>query len=207
LLIFDHLKREGKVSEKLPVYLDSPMGLKATWIYEKYPQLFNSELQQQRSWDDPFDFPGLVLVEKGVQSKKVDQLRGAKVIIAGSGMMTGGRIVFHARRWLSDAKTIVIFTGYQAMGTLGREIVEGKKSVYVEGLEVEVKARVEDITSMSAHADQEQLMKWLREIDGVKKVVLVHGEDSARKVLKDVIEKEFHYEVLMPGLKEEIEIL
>ncbi len=207
LLIFDHLKRSGRVEEELPVFLDSPMGLKATAIYEKYPQLFNEELKRQRSWDDPFDFPGLVIVEDGKQSKMVDGLNKAKVIIAGSGMMTGGRIVFHARKWLPDPKTILLFTGYQAEGTLGRKVLDGQKEVVIDGLTTIVKARVEEITTMSAHADQRQLLDWLKEIKGVEKVVLIHGEDRARKVLKDKIEKEFGYEVILPNLKEEIEIL
>lgn len=207
LLLMDHLKREKKVSERLIVYLDSPMGLRATAIYEKYPELFNEELTSQRKWDDPFDFPGLVLIEKGEQSRAIDKTSGAKIIIAGSGMMSGGRIVFHARRWLPDPKTILLFTGFQAQGTLGREISSGETKVVVEGLVVDVRAKIEQIKSMSAHADQGQLMDWLSKVKGVKKVILIHGEDDARIVLKAQIEKEMKgIEVVMPYLKDEVEV-
>ncbi len=206
LLLFDHLKREGRVSNGLTVYLDSPMGNKATIIYEKYPQLFNQELSSQRKWDDPFDFPGLVLVENGQKSRKVDEMSIAKVIIAGSGMMTGGRIVSHSKKWLPDSKTIVLITGYQAVGTLGRELLEGKKEVIIDGSVVTVAAKIVEVSSMSAHADQKQLMDWLKAIKGVKQVILVHGEDGARMVFKERIERELGLSVVLPVLREEIEI-
>jgi len=203
LHIFDHLKKEGKVKESLPVFLDSPMAMRATAVFLKYPDYFNEQLEKHHSNDDPFDFPGLELVEGMGESKKINGRLGAKVIIAGSGMMSGGRIIFHAARWLPDEKTVLIITGYQAEGTLGREIVDGAKRVVILGREIEIKARVEEITTMSAHADRSQLLEWVEAIKGVKKVVLTHGEEVGRDGLEAGLENKV--EVVKPEFNEEVE--
>lgn len=204
LHIFDHLKKEGKVKESLPVFLDSPMAMRATAVFLKYPDYFNEQLEKHHSNDDPFDFPGLELVEGMGESKKINGRLGAKVIIAGSGMMSGGRIIFHAARWLPDEKTVLIITGYQAEGTLGREIVDGAKRVVILGREIEIKARVEEITTMSAHADRSQLLEWVEAIKGVKKVVLTHGEEVGRDGLEAGLENKV--EVVKPEFNEEVEL-
>src|SRR5690606_13646788 len=184
----DHLKKEGKVKESLPVFLDSPMAMRATAVFLKYPDYFNEQLEKHHSKDDPFGFPGLELVEGMGESKKKNGRLGAKVIIAGSGMMSGGRIIFHAARWLPDEKTVLIITGYKAEGTLGREIVDGAKRGVILGREIEIKARVEEITTMSAHADRSQLLEWVEAIKAVKKVVLTHGEEVGRDGLEAGLE-------------------
>lgn len=203
LRVFDHLKREGMVKESLPVFLDSPMAMKATPVFLKYPEYFNERLGRHFAKDDPFSFPGLELVEGMRESKKINGRLGAKVIIAGSGMMSGGRIMFHAARWLPDERTVLVITGYQAEGTLGREIVDGAKRVVILGKEVRVRARVEEITTMSAHADRSQLLGWVRGIDGVKKVMLIHGEEAGRESLADGLAGAV--EVIRPRLNEEVE--
>ncbi len=132
LMLFDELKREKRVSEKLLIYMDGPMGEKVTAIYERYPEYFNKALQEHTHWDDPFNFPGLKVIEKSSLSKKVSEVREAKVIIAGSGMMSGGRIMGHAKKLLPDSKTVVLFTGFHAKGTLGTEVKDGQKRVLNE---------------------------------------------------------------------------
>jgi len=154
---------------------------------------------------DPFSFPELKITEKGWESKKIFKDAGAKMIVAGSGMMTGGRILSHAKRYLGRKSTTVLFVGYQAENSLGRKVLEGAERVKIDGKEVMVRAGVSEISSMSAHADQKQLMEWLKGIKGVKKVILNHGENEAREVLAGKIkEKMVGVEVAMPGFKEEI---
>lgn len=206
LQIYDILKKSGAVSNKLKVYLDTPMGMRATAIYEKYAEFFNDRMRQIFRHDDPFDFPGLVLVEHHDQSRRIDKDYEAKVIIAGSGMMSGGRIVHHASKWLGDKKTILLFTGFQAKGTRGRHIFDGDREMVIEGRLVDIKARIEKIETMSGHADQQQLIDWLKQIHGVKKVILTHGEDEARDALELRIKKEFGYEVIKPNLMEHLVI-
>jgi len=202
LHIFDHLKKDGKVGNDLPIILDSPMAMRATAVFEKYPDYFNETLGRHFSKDDPFDFPGLELVSSSGESKKVNSRVGAKVIIAGSGMMSGGRVMFHAARWLPDPKTVLVVTGYQAEGTIGREIVDGAKVVKLLGGEIEIKARVEEITTMSAHAGKTQLLDWVGAIKGVERVVLVHGEERGRDGLEKSLEG---VKVIRPLLNEEME--
>lgn len=202
LALYDMLKKSGKVSNKLKVYLDAPMGIRATAIYGKYEQYFNEKMKQIIRKDDPFDFPGLMIVEHRDQSLRIDNDYEGKVIIAGSGMMSGGRIVHHAARWLADPKTILLFTGFQAKGTRGRHIFEGDKQMVIEGKLVDIHARIENIESMSGHADQQQLLDWLAQIHGVKQVILTHGEDEARQILAEKIKQKFGYDVLNPDLNQ-----
>lgn len=208
LYLFDGLKKEGKVKEETVVFLDSPMALKTTEVYKDYPGLYSSQLKNQVKSDDPFDFPGLILCDSVEKSKQIKNYPGAKVIIAGSGMMTGGRIMHHAINYLSDPKNTLVFVGFQAEGTLGREIKSGKSEVNIWGNAVEIRADVKEIKTMSSHADQDQLWSWFSKVGGIKKVFLTHGEDMARLVFKEIIKNrsELSVEVEMPKLDQEYEL-
>jgi metallo-beta-lactamase family protein len=186
------------ISNELAVFLDSPMALKATAVFERYPQYFNDHLKKQFQSDDPFDFPGLKIIEHGQESQGLTKIQSAKVIISGSGMMSGGRVVSHAKKLLSDKRAIVLINGFQAVGTLGREILERRDEVIIEGLRVPVKAHIVEVTSMSGHADQTQLMNWFGRMSGVKRTFLVHGETESRNVLAQKLPKSV--EVSLPVL-------
>jgi len=204
---FDHLKKKKKMKDATPVYLDSPMAIRATEVFEGSEELFNEELENHSKMDDPFEFPGLVRVEHGWQSRKIKDQLGAKVIIAGAGMMTGGRIVFHARDFLVEEKNSIMFVGFQGEGSLGRRIQEGEKKVVIEDATIEIKARVREIRAMSAHADQVGLVSWLSKIDGVKKVFLTHGEDIPRLSLSRKIKDDLGIEeVMVPKMRQEVEV-
>ncbi|MBI1872110.1 MBL fold metallo-hydrolase, partial [Candidatus Collierbacteria bacterium] len=132
----DHLKKSGKVKQETAIFLDSPLGITATEVFKKHTELYNAELSGHVKLDDPFDFPGLVVVEEGWQSKKIKDQDRAKVIIAGSGMMTGGRIMHHAIDFLPDPKTRVLIVGFMAENTLGRKLVDGEKNVFIDNVRV-----------------------------------------------------------------------
>ncbi len=205
LYIIDHLKRDGKVKEMTPVFMDSPMAIKATAVFKEFPGLLNNEVLAQAQTDDPFDFTGLVLCDNIQKSRQIREVPGVKVIIAGGGMMSGGRIIGHAMEYLSDEKTQLVIVGYQAEGTMGRALLEGKKILKVKDRTTIVRGTILEITSMSAHADQGQLIHWLQKINGVKTVVLTHGEEIQRLVLAEKIRQETDCkEVLLPTLNEEI---
>jgi len=189
LHIIMHLKKEGKVKNETQTYMDSPMAQKATTIYVNYPKLFNLEIQSDLKIGSLFNFPGLNTVQGRGSSETLHETPGPKVIIAGSGMMTGGRIVGHAAFYLPIATTRLLIVGYQGDGTLGRELKEGKKEVYIGGT-IKVKGTVTDIETMSSHADQKQLLTWLQHIKGVKKVFVTHGEDPTRSVFAKKITEE-----------------
>jgi metallo-beta-lactamase family protein len=205
LHIIMHLKREGKVRNETPVYLDSPMAERATQVYVEYPKDFNQEIQDDLKRGDIFNFPGLVTIERPTDSQALHRETGPKVIIAGSGMMTGGRVRPHAVYYLPMETTRLLIVGYQAEGTLGRQILEGNKNVNIDGFNVSIKASVNDTQAMSSHADQGQLINWLKHINGVKKVFLIHGEDGPRGILSQKISEELGTKnIFLPKMNEEV---
>lgn len=205
----DLLKRKNLVQQSTPVYLDSPMAIKATNIFKEFKEHHNVEYLAQEEYDDPLDFPGLQMIEHVQQSKDIKLQSGAKVIIAGSGMMTGGRILAHAIDFLPLETTRILFVGYQGEGTLGRQIVEGAKTVTISKQSIPVNATVRKLSSISAHADQPKLLSWLSYMQGLQKVFLTHGEDPTRQVLAEKVKSDLHIQdVVLPqrGDKAQIEL-
>lgn len=207
LYIFDQLKKQGKMSEKTPVFLDSPMAIKATEVFRDFPELYSKKLQTQVKTDDPFDFPNLVLCDTIEKSRQIKNMVGAKIIVAGSGMMTGGRVLHHVISFLGEPSTQLVFVGYQADGTMGRQIKDGADNVNVWGNIVTVRAKIVEIKTMSSHADQVQILTWLDKMKGLTHVVLTHGEELPRLVLAEKVRQDFPgVKVDLPMLNDEIEI-
>jgi len=205
LHIIMHLKKDGKIKGETPIFMDGPMGEKATEIYLQYPGIFNSHVQDDFKLGDPFQFPGLTTIHDNHESQGIHNIGGPKVIIAGSGMMVGGRIVGHAVHYLPISSTRLLIVGYQGEGTLGRSLMEKSKEVSINGIRVEVKAIVTDIQTMSSHADQKQLTDWLKHIKNVKKLFLTHGDDEPRTVLSKKITEEIGIkEINLPKMNEEM---
>jgi metallo-beta-lactamase family protein len=195
--------REGVEHNRLPqhlrVYLDSPMAVSATQIFQRHRECFDQE-----TWDvlssgqDPFDLPCLTIVRDTSESMALKQVRGA-VIIAGSGMCTGGRIRHHLRHNLWRRESSVIFVGYAAGGTLARHIIKGAEVVRVLQEEVEVNATIYTIGGFSAHADQQELLNWHAQTGTPERTFLVHGELEAMKTLAGLLT---NTKVEMPALHE-----
>ncbi len=205
LHIIMHLKKTGKIRSSTPVFLDSPMALKATEVYLGYVDFLNEHIQNDEKTTGAFEFPGLKVSRKREHSQAIAEYSGAKVIIAGGGMMTGGRIVGHAARCLPHPQNRLLIVGYQGEETLGRELSEGAKKVVINDETIPVNATVTTMRSMSSHADQAQLLSWLQAIEGVKSVVLTHGEDPAREVLAQEIRTQLGIQdVYLPQMNEEI---
>ncbi len=203
LHIIDHLKKSQVVRSDTAIFLDSPMGIRATDIYRKFSQFYNDEMQEHDRIDDPFDFPGLVVTAETGESKQIRTHAGPKVIIAGSGMMTGGRIMYHAADFLPKKNTHLLIVGYMSEETIGREIQEGAQDVEIRRVRIPVRAKVKEISTLSAHADQGQLMSWFRSIKGVEKLFLVHGETGPRQTLQELVGKQnAHISVQLPLLGE-----
>ncbi|MBR9691476.1 MBL fold metallo-hydrolase [Candidatus Woesearchaeota archaeon] len=195
LYSFNKLIRQGKFPD-MKIFLDSPLAIKATEIFKKHPEFFDQEALTK--FKNPFNFPNLVYTSSTDESKSLNDYDKPCVIIAGSGMCTAGRIRHHLKYGLSDPKNIVVFVGYQAYGTLGRWILEGKKTVRFMGLFVDVKADIEKINSFSAHADYEDIQKWVHGFkQKPKKIFLVHGELRSAMELKQKLGK---YECIIPGI-------
>ncbi len=200
-----HMKLSGKVLPQTPVYLDSPMAEKATLDYLKYSKLFNSHIQEDLKFEDPFSFPGLIEIKDWRESEDIHNQTGPKVIIAGSGMMTGGRIVGHAAYYLPMDTTRLFIVGYQGEETLGRELLEGDREIVIDRTRIRVNATISHTETMSSHADQAQLINWLTHIKNVRKVFITHGEDIPRSVLAEKITNDLKItDINLPTLNSEI---
>lgn len=202
----NHLKNSKKIDEGTKVFLDSPMAIRATEIFRRSPELYNRELTKELKTDDPFGFPGLAMTGSVEESRGILLSPAPKVIISGSGMMHGGRVLHHAINYLGDPKTRLLLVGYQAPETLGRRLLNGEKKVVIYNQEVIVNAHIREIEAMSCHADQKKLLKWLGRIKEVKQVFLTHGEDEARRVLGEKIKLEIGLQnVVLPVLNQVVE--
>jgi len=186
----------------IPVYLDSPMAQEATRIYKQYPHLYDDETSEHlRRGQNPLVPRSLHTVLDAAQSKKLNDMRGPAVIISSSGMASGGRVIHHLLHRLPHEENTVLFVGFQAEGTLGRQLVEGAQSVRIMGQDVPVRARVSSVQSLSAHADADGILAWLR---GFKKppkqTYIVHGEPEAQDALQQRIRGELGWETTVPRL-------
>ncbi|MBA3584283.1 MAG: MBL fold metallo-hydrolase [Gemmatimonadetes bacterium] len=172
-----NLMQKGEIP-RMPVYLDSPMAARMTRLYQQCANEFLPEIAQALArGEDPFEPETLEYTVRADESRKINEIEGGAIIIAGSGMMTGGRIVHHLKHnlWRKQASLVVV--GYQAEGTLGRRIVDGADEVRIHGDEIPVRAHVSTINGFSSHADRDDLLWWL-ETTGKAQVFLVHGEEE-----------------------------
>ncbi len=186
---------------KIPIFLDSPMAIKATELYRHNSNYlkFDTPILDEEDRDF-FSFPNLRETLSREESKKINNTPAPKIIIAGSGMMSGGRIMHHLIRYLPDPKNTLLIIGYQARGTLGRKIYEGAKTVNIFREEVKVRATVKAMGSFSAHGDMHKLTKWLTPEDGKlpEKILLVHGDQEAKEVFATHLRHEFRTDVIIP---------
>jgi len=165
----------------LPVFIDSPMAVRVTEVFRRHPELFDDEaMALLNSGNHPCDFAGLQLSRSVDESKAIKQVHGTAIIIAGSGMCTGGRIKHHLANNIEREDSTILFVGYQANGTLGRIILEGAPRVRIKGEQRSVLARVERINGFSAHADRDELFRWLKGFKSTPRQVFVtHGESKS----------------------------
>lgn len=204
LHILMHLKKTEKIKRVTPIYLDSPMAKSATIIYSAHLSLFNTHVQQDINDSNPFTFDGLTVINDMSESRAIIDHKGPKVIVAGSGMMTGGRILGHASYFLPMPSTRLLIVGWQGAGTLGRDLLNGMKIVFIGRKKIPVNATIQNIENMSSHADQNQLMRWLKHIKNVKKIFLTHGDDLPRAALAQKISKDLGIsDVVLPLLRGE----
>lgn len=208
-IIFElnNLIGQGRIG-KIPIYLDSPLALKATEIYKNFPDYFDEEAKELiKSGHDFFKFPELNFVTSTEQSKEIDHTTGTKIIIAGSGMSTGGKILFHEKKYLSDSTTRLLIIGYQVKGTLGRDLQNGAKIVHILGEDIPVNAKIEVIDSYSAHADQDRLLYWISKFNkSIKKIFIIHGEQTAENAILHQIEAKGGINTYIPKFGETVEL-
>jgi len=166
------------------IFLDSPMAAKVVAIYDRHRDLFDEDAREVwRGKPNPFTLPNLHITESTEESIAINRIENGAIVIAGSGMANGGRILHHFRHNIDRRGTHVVFVGYQSEGTLGRRLVDGAKWVRIHGHDHRVNARIHTVGGLSAHTDQRGLIAWYGNFEGRPPLVLVHGEDRAREAL------------------------
>jgi metallo-beta-lactamase family protein len=199
------LEEAGRIPS-LPVYLDSPLAIDATQMYARHREEHDLEMQAlEHKGSSPLRPKQLHYTHTVAESKQLNSKRGPMVIISASGMANAGRVPHHLKRRLPYAENVVAFVGYQAEGTPGRKLVDGAKSIRIHGENVHVRAQVTRLEAYSAHADEDELVRWVAEAEP-KQIVLIHGEAEGRRALAKRFWKEFGIEAHLPKRGEVLEV-
>ncbi len=204
-----HKLIDEKSIPALPIYVDSPLSQKITRVFGTYTSDFDNNF-----WEDfgergekAFMFDGLTITSSIEESKEINDTPGPCIIIAGSGMCEGGRILHHLKNNISNPNNVVLITGYQAEGTLGRKILEGISPVKIFGVEYQVRAQIKILNELSAHADQKDLLNYVAHINGLQKIFLVHSEMPQAEGFKEVVMLDHpSMQVEIPKMGEEFEV-
>jgi len=203
------LVENGRIP-KIKIFLDSPLSIKATEVYKNYANLYNAEAKNSLlKGDDLFDFPGLVLTMESEESKKIHEIAPPKIIIAGSGMCNGGRIVHHLKNYLPSKNNTLLFVSYLAVGSLGRLLHDGEKLVSIMGEKIPVEAEIEKIGGYSSHADINGLLGFAaKSADSLEKVFITHGELKSSSFLAQRLRDYLGIDAIAPtyGETQEIEL-
>ncbi|MBU0648125.1 MBL fold metallo-hydrolase, partial [Patescibacteria group bacterium] len=207
LYVFNDYAEREKMC-KGNIYLDSPMAHRMTEVFKKYTEYLNEEAQWFLSTeDDIFDFPQLKITDTVDESKAINKDTSPKVIIAGSGMMSGGRIKHHLKHYLSDQRNVVFVVGYQVAGTLGRSLFDGAKEVTIFGEKVKVRAKIMAVGAFSAHADRNRILQWIASMENLPQTIFLnHGEKTAKESLRDKINQTLRTEAVVSEYNKEFEL-
>ncbi len=191
---------EQKRIPSVPIFVDSPMAIKATEIYAANTELFNDQIKNQiAKGDNIFDFPKLEFTMSQNESRDIEKMKGAKIILAGSGMSVGGRVIGHEEFYLPDAKNTILLVGYQTIGSLGRRLAEGAKKVHIHDRKIHVRARIEALYGYSAHKDSDHLVEFISTATNrLKRVFIAMGEPKASMHLAQRINEELGMKAVVP---------
>lgn len=197
-----------RLVKPFPVFLDSPMAIEASKIYQQHIELFDDEmLEFLREGSIERDLATLHLTATADESKRINDVPGPCLVMAGAGMCNAGRILHHLKQNLWRPESHVVIVGYQVHGSLGRLLVEGEKRVSIHGEKIAVKGKVHTLGGFSAHAGQTDLLQWFAAIaPSQPRVILTHGEDNARRTLARRIQEAHRLKALLPGLEETVTI-
>lgn len=208
IFLLDKMKNQGLLPE-IKIFVDSPLSGKATSIVRSHPESFNDQLREYiRKDPDPFGFPNLKYIRDASESKALNDLREPCVIISASGMAEAGRVKHHLRNNISDPRSTVLITGYCSAGTLGARLLAGEPTVHIFGDFFEVRAGIESIQSLSAHADYSEMIRYLscQAVSQVKTIFLVHGETDAKESFSERLLEEGYRKVIIPAKGESFEL-
>jgi metallo-beta-lactamase family protein len=201
LVMILHQLMDAQEIPSIPIFVDSPLAVNVTDIFRKHPECYDEQTQKFLSdGDDPFGFSRLRYIRDVNESKALNSLHGPFLVLSASGMCEGGRILHHLRNNIEDPRNTILIPGFQAEYTLGRKILNGDREVPIFGEPMPLRAEVVSLDELSGHADQSELIEWMRPLaPRLKKVFLVHGELEQGAALAEVIRKEFKLEVQQPS--------
>jgi len=189
LYILHIFYRKGELPE-CEVFLDSPLAIDMTEIFANHPELYNKETAEEAKHGNPFYIPNLTFTKSVDESREINEVKSDAIIIAGSGMCTGGRIKHHLKHNLWRKESSLVFVGYQVKGTLGRRIIDGAKKVRIYGEEIAVKSKVYTINGFSAHAGRDYLIEWSTK-SNAERIFVVHGEFEKSQKLASALRRHF----------------
>lgn len=207
LYYMNELLMEDRIPH-ITTFLDSPMAVKVTEIFKKHPELYDARMAKLiTNNESPFSFRGLKLVQSTNESKAINLIKGTIMVIAGSGMCTGGRIKHHLVNNISRPESTILFVGYQAAGTLGRSILDGDPEVRILGQTYPVKANIVKVNGFSAHADRQEMLAWLRNLKRPpRNIFVVHGEPAVADSFKDFLTEKTGWTATVPKYQDTVAI-
>jgi metallo-beta-lactamase family protein len=207
VLLLHELINEQRIPS-IPMFVDSPLAVNATEVFRRHTYLFDEETAGFIArGEDPFGFGLMHYVREVSESKALNDLRGPCLILSASGMCEAGRILHHLRNNIEDPRNMVMITGFQAENTLGRKIVDKQSEVNIFGEPVRVRAEVIKLNELSGHADQNELLAWLKPMAAtLRRVFIVHGEPAGQAAMAKAIEEMYHLDVLIPKRGESVVI-
>lgn len=199
---------ENKIIPSIPVYIDSPLATRITEVYKRGTEQFNKQTREQiNSGDDIFSFPKLSYTHGAEESKSLERIPGPKIIIAGSGMSVGGRVIRHEEIYLPDPNSTILLVGYQTLGTIGRHLLDGDKKVTIGHDTVKVKARIDSILGYSSHKDSDHLVEFVNTAQNtLKKAFVVMGEFKSSTFLSQRIKDELGIQAVCPEVAKTYEL-
>jgi len=207
VLLLHELCKQGKIP-RIPVFVDSPLAVDVTRVFREHAECFDAETREYLlEGEDPFGFSLLRYIREAGESKALNDLRGPFVVISASGMCEAGRILHHLKNNIEDPRNTILITGFQAENTLGRKIVDKLPEVPIFGEPVRLRAEVAKLNELSGHADQRELLNWVKPMaERLKKIFLVHGEPSQAAALARAIEQQYAVETVVPERGQGIEL-
>ncbi len=199
VLMLHELASQDRIP-RIPMFVDSPLAVETTKVFRNHSELYDAETNEYvKNGEDPFGFPRLRYVSDVAESKALNDLRGPFIVISASGMCEAGRILHHLRNNIEDPRNTVLITGFQAENTLGRKLVDGQHEVSIFGEPMRVRAEVTTLNELSGHADQRELLEWLKPMAGsLKRLFLVHGEPAQMTAFADAVRERYGIDVVAP---------
>ncbi|MEO0289110.1 MAG: MBL fold metallo-hydrolase [candidate division WOR-3 bacterium] len=201
------LKEEG-YDLGMNIFVDSPLTVNITKVFKEHPECYDSDMMNLFNYNkDPFNFEGLYYIQDAEESKKLNSMKESKIIISASGMCEAGRILHHLKNNIEDPSNTILITGFMASNTLGRRIVEKEEKVKIFGEEYKLKAEVIIMNEYSAHADRNDLINYVKNLNPKREIYLVHGEEKQINSLKEALKENGYENVIIPSKGDSFDIL